>query len=193
MLSTVDDPLLARDTWVNQLFIGHAYEGARLRLDTKINHTLFRQLMSDERRRDLGLSSSDFFFGVINRASYRVHLGGFDLEPRWKSEYRRQSISPFREGERDELRELFGALVEKDLLDQTRFHAGVELLLFRDFERDDQDFDSQSIAIQFSNSSEYLGYRIRALAGVVIERKDFEVGDATTTSTSFVTVYAGLR
>ena len=193
VLSTVDDPLLARDTWVNQFFVGHAYEGARLRLDTKVNHTLFRQLMGDERRRELGLSSSDFFFGVINRASYRVHLGGFDFEPRWKSEYRRQSISPFREGERDELRELFGALVEKDLLDHTRFHAGVEFMLFRDFERDDQDFDSQSIAIQFSNSSEYLGYRIRALTGVVIERKDLDVGDATTTSTSFVTIYAGLR
>ena len=66
-------------------------------------------------------------------------------------------------------------------------------MLFRDFERDDQDFDSQSIAIQFSNSSEYLGYRIRALTGVVIERKDLDVGDATTTSTSFVTIYAGLR
>ena len=42
VLATVEDPLLARDTWVNQFFLGHAYQRKVLRLETKVNYAVFR-------------------------------------------------------------------------------------------------------------------------------------------------------
>ena len=193
VLASVPDPLLARDTWVNQLFLGHAFEARRLRFDTKLNYTLFRQLMSEERRQSYGLDATDFFFGLINRVSYRRQLGRFAIEPRIKSQLRNQTIGLFGEGGRQELTELLGLLAETELLQATKLQTGVELMLFNDMNEDANDFSSQSIALQLSNISEYLGYRMRTLAGFVIERRDLRGGDATTTSTSFVTIYAGLR
>ena len=84
-------------------------------------------------------------------------------------------------------------LAETDLLQQTKLQTGVELMFFNDMNHNENDFYSQSIAFQFSNSSDYLGYNMRTLVGIAIERRDFGGGDATTTSTSFVTIYAGLR
>jgi hypothetical protein len=102
-------------------------------------------------------------------------------------------LSLFGEGNRKELRELVGVLAETDLLQWTKLQTGVELMFFNDMNDDANDFDSQSVAFQFSNSSEYLGYKMRTLVGIAIERRDFGGGDATTTSTTFVTIYAGLR
>ena len=39
----------------------------------------------------------------------------------------------------------------------------------------------------------YLGYRIQALAGFVVERKDFAEAETLTATQSFVTLYAGLQ
>ena len=41
--------------------------------------------------------------------------------------------------------------------------------------------------------SAYLGYRIQALAGFVVERKDFAEAETLTATQSFVTLYAGLQ
>ena len=50
-----------------------------------------------------------------------------------------------------------------------------------------------TVAIQFSNESNYLGYKLRALVGTKIERKQFTGQEARTTNESFVTIYAGLN
>ena len=81
-------------------------------------------------------------------------------------------------------------LVTVPVLRASQLQAGVEYVYFNDVDRDAEDFDSISYALQFSTSSEYLGYRIQTLAGAVIERKDFEGQEATTTTQSFITVYA---
>jgi len=75
----------------------------------------------------------------------------------------------------------------------TRVQAGVEYVLFNDFNQDAEDFNSLSWALQLATESAYLGYRIRALAGFVVERKDFTRIEAVTTTESFVTLYAGLQ
>ena len=80
-LVQLDDPLLARDTWVNQLFVGHSLTGEKLQVMSKLNWVLFRQLMSAEQRRQHDLAPSDFFFGLINKASYRYSWRGVTVEP----------------------------------------------------------------------------------------------------------------
>ena len=192
-LSRVEDPLIARDTWVIQFFFGHSLRHRSLFLMTRMNWVHFDQRMSDERRETLGLEPSDFFFGLINKASYRFDLGPWSLEPRWKSEFRKQSRSLLSLRSSTNLMELFSALIETDLLRATKFQAGIEYALSNDFDDDLNDFDSITGAIQFSNESDYIGYRLRALTGIKVERKDFKGEEARTTNESFVTIYAGLN
>ena len=180
----IADPLLARDAWVHQLFVGHSLTSDALLVMSKLNGVFFAQ-----RQRD----ASDFFFGLINKASYRRTWRGLTLSPRWKSEWRQQSRSLFDQEERTTLMELFSLLLETQLLQATRLQAGVEYALFNDFDRDAEDFDSLSWALQLATESAYLGYRIQALAGFVVERKAFAEAKAETTTETFVTLYAGLQ
>ena len=119
---------------------------------------------------------------MINKASYRRTWRGLTLSPRWKSEWRQQSRSLFDQEERTTLMELFSLLLETQLLQATRLQAGVEYALFNDFDRDAEDFDSLSWALQLATESAYLGYRIQALAGFVVERKAFAEAKAETTT-----------
>ncbi|MDE0332017.1 MAG: hypothetical protein OXL41_09125, partial [Nitrospinae bacterium] len=180
----IADPLLASDAWVHQLFVGHSLASDALLVMSKLNGVFFAQ-----RQRD----ASDFFFGLINKASYRRTWRGLTLSPRWKSEWRQQSRSLFDQEERTTLMELFSLLLETQLLQATRLQAGVEYALFNDFDRDAEDFDSLSWALQLATESAYLGYRIQALAGFVVERKAFAEAKAETTTETFVTLYAGLQ
>ena len=192
-LTKVEDPLLARDTWINQLFVGHNLQSASFKVQTKLNYVRFHQLMSEARRQALELDEQDFFFGVINKASYRYTLGRLSLEPRWKSEFRKQSRSLFALEHSTSLYELFSAVVETRLLRATRLQAGVEYLIFNDFDVDANDFNSITGAVQFTNQSQYLGYSLHALAGLRIERQDFKEREARYTSQTFITIYAGLE
>ena len=192
-LTKVDDPLLARETWVNQLFAGHSLQAASLNFQTKVNWLLFHQLMNKTRRQAFGLDASDFFFGVINKASYSYDLGNIVLEPRWKSEFRKQSRSLFALGSTTSLMELWSVLVETRVLRVTRLQTGVEYVLFNDFDVDENDFNEMTVAFQFTNQSDYLGYRLHALAGLRLSREDFKGQKAQTTSQTFITIYAGLE
>ena len=192
-LTVVDDPMLARDTWLNQLFVGHSLEGGRLRVMNKLNWVRFQQLMDASRRRDYGLPAADYFFGMINKASFRYTWGGVALEPRWKSEFRKQSRSLFGRQDQTALMEQLSVLLETPLLRGSRLQGGVEYATHNDFDRDQEDFDSLSWALQLATDSAYEGYQIQALAGFVVERKDLTGLPVVTTTETFVTVYAGLE
>ena len=192
-LTKVEDPLLARDTWVNQLFVGHNLQVGSLFLMTKMNWLHFNQQMDEARRAEFELDPADFFFGLINKASYRFKLAGWSLEPRWKSEFRKQSRSLISLNSATSLMELFSALVETRVLQVTKLQGGIEYAIFNDFDEDLNDFNAVTVAVQFSNESNYLGYKLRALTGIKIERKDFKGQEARTTNESFVPIYAGLN
>jgi hypothetical protein len=192
-LTKVEDPLLARNTWVNQLFLGHNLQVASFYLMTKVNWLHFNQQMKKAKRQEFGLEPSDFFFGLINKTSYRFRLGAWSLEPRWKSEFRKQSRSLISFNSTTSLMELFSGLVETKMLQVTKLQGGIEYAIFNDFDEDLNDFNAVTGAFQFSNESNYLGYKLRALMGIKIERKDFKGQKARTTNESFVTIYAGLN
>ena len=160
---------------------------------SKLNYVYFRQLMGQAKRQELGLDETDFFLGLINKASYRYQLGQLVLEPRWKSEFRKQSRSLFDAVERTSLMQLFSTLMEVQLLQVTRLQAGVEYVVFNDFDIDADDFNSLTVGLQFANTSAYHGYQVMALAGIALERRDFKEAEPSTTSRSFVTIYAGLE
>ena len=150
-LVKVEDPLLARDTWVNQAFLGHTLQASSLFVMTKVNYALFRQLMSESQQRELELDATDFFFGVINKVSYRYPFGSFIFEPRWKSEFTKQTRTLFTLDERTTLSELGAALIETKILQVTRVQLGLEYLIFNDFDDDMRDFKSLTLALQFTN------------------------------------------
>ena len=192
-LQELEDPLLARDTWINQFFVGYRLKVRGLELVNKVHHVYFRQLMEQSRRLRFGLDKSDFFFGLINKASYRYRLGRLTLEPRWKSEYLDQSRNLFDVRDQKTLTELFSGLVEMRLMHASSLQMGIEYLISTDFHGRERDFTALSGGVQFANESSYLGYVLKTLTGFVIERTDPKERDPTTAVQSFITVYAGME
>ena len=191
-LTAVKDQLLARDTWINQIFLGHNFKNSNLQLKTKVNWMSFRQLMSDTQRQRLSLDKTDFFFGIINKVNYRHQFGRLWVEPRLKSEFIKQSRDLFSAQNRTSLMELFSLLVGTNALKVTRLQAGLEYLIFNDFNQDLNDFKALTGGIQFNNESAYQGYRLQTVVGLVLERKDFKEAKSRTETMSFIAIYAGL-
>ena len=192
-LTQVEDPLLARDTFVSQSFFGHRLQWGSIALTSKVNYVLFKQLMGAEARARYNLPEEDFFFGAISKLSYRRHLGNLVFEPRWKSEFRKQSRGLFEFDKQTSLLELVSALIEIPVMRVTQLQAGVEYVYYNDFEEDLNDYNSLVGAIQFSNESDYLGYRLRSLVGLSLQSKSFSGQKSQLTSQSFITIFAGLN
>ena len=152
-LTQVEDPMLARDTWVNHFFAGHKVHIGRTKLETRVNYTLFHQLMDERTRKELELRKSDFFFGAINKIRYRRQIGALTVEPRWKSEFLKQTRGLFGEERREQLRELFSVIVEMDFLTDSTLQGGLEYLWNEDFAEDANDFRSVSLGLQLTNRS----------------------------------------
>jgi hypothetical protein len=102
------------------------------------------------------------------------------------------------------------------MLQKTVVQAGVEQLWFRDLVRDEEDMvangvttetgdlNSINVAVQFSNSSAYMGYQLTTQIGLRYGRTRNELvrevdsgfkkgGETSNTTTSFITVYAGIQ
>jgi hypothetical protein len=199
-LKTIEDPMLARDTWINQLFIGHSINTGPWLVVNKINHVLYDQRMSGERLEELGLSGTDYFFGLVDKVSRRQRVGSFLLEPRWKSEYVKQTRGLFKSGKQSRLAETLALLVETEVLTRSKIQTGVEYVYQNnldddnvDLEENQQDFKALTLALQFTTVSDYLGYRLRSLVGASVEQRDFKERPSRTTNQFFVTIYAGLE
>ena len=189
----LEDPLIARDTWINSLWIGHDYEVRGLLTTNYIKYDLYHQRLDKNSRALLALRKRDFFFGLINKISYRFDFGQLWIEPRWKSEYRRQSIDLTSTEKRTELAEIGGFIFGFPLLTHTTLQGGVELTFFNDIDRDSDDFSGQVWALQLSNLSDYLGYKLTTHAGMKINRRNPNNEDSVTITQSFISIYAGLE
>ena len=185
-LQKVIDPLLAQDTWINTTWLGHIYNRGRLEAYNYLNLELFHQ------RDDQAVRGTDALFGLINKFSYRYDLGKFELEPRFKSEFRRQTIGLFSADKERVLTEILGVMIGFPLLNSTRIQAGLEYSLANDMERDDNDFKGVAGALQLSNVSSYLGYEVSAQVGLKVDWRDFRGREAETLTQGFITMYAGL-
>ena len=191
-VTPLEDPLLARDTWIHRSFLGHHLEAGGLLLRTKLSYLRYAQRLEREERLRHGLGESDHFFGLVNKAAYRYRLGPLELVPRWKSEYVNQSRSLFSDTQRKTLTQLLSGLVMVPLLRATTLQGGVEYLLSRDLDGRADDFTGVSTGLQLSSSSAYQGYEVWFITGFVVERTAPRDEKAFTRVQSFITVYAGL-
>jgi hypothetical protein len=190
----ISDPLIARDTWVNRSFAGHHWQHGAFFVKSKLSYFRFAQRLDEEERLRHGLDKSDFFFGLINKASYRYRLGPLELVPRWKSEYINQSRGLFGDDERTVLTELFSGLVIVPLLSATTLQGGIEYFVSQDLDggRAD-DFTTRSAGLQVTSSSALQGYVMWFVAGAATERTDPRGKDAFNQVQTFITIYAGLE
>ncbi|NKB70915.1 MAG: hypothetical protein GKR89_27915 [Candidatus Latescibacteria bacterium] len=189
----IEDPLIARDTWINSLWLGHDFNRGGLRTANYLKYDLYHQRLDRQERVPLGLRKRDFFFGLINKLSYRMDLGSdIWLEPRWKSQYRQQSIDLVSTDRREELTQLGGILAGFSLLSHTTLQTGLEVTFFNDLKNNSRDFTGIVGSAQFTNMSAYQGYNVITQMGVLIDRRDPKGQKAETVTRSFITVFAGL-
>lgn len=189
----IEDPLIARDTIINSLWLGHDYKIGGLSTENFLKYDFFHQRLDKDARAPLGLRKRDFFFGVINKMSYRFDVGRLWIEPRWKSEYRKQSIDLVSQEKRTQLAEIGGFLLGFSMLQHTTLQAGLELTFVNDFNRDINDFNSIVWATQFTNISDYLGYKLTTQMGIKIDRRNPRGAESETITESFIAVFAGLE
>ena len=80
-----------------------------------------------------------------------------------------------------------------DVLHSTQLQVGSEFLFEKDFGDEQGDFHSQSIALQATNWSSYLGYVITMQSGILLERRNPEGEESFTNTRAFISVFAGLE
>jgi len=189
----VEDPLLARNTLITSTWFGHDHTGGKFQLSNHVKFELYHQRDDAEKREAYGLQhANDYFFGMVDKASYRCLLGQIWLEPRWKSEFRRQSRGLLSQEKESVLTEILGFLFGFPVLNRTAGLAGVEYTFSNDFREDEGDFSGLAVAVQFTNVCEYLGYELTTQAGMKVDRRDFKKQKAEITTQGFITMYAGL-
>ncbi len=217
----VRDILAAQDTWINTAYAQFDYQGIEgLNVVNKLKWERFQQNAEDPRD-SIGrpLESTASFLGLINKVDYMYGLGRFDLQPRCKSEFLRQTPFVADEERREEWALTVQLIARLPVMRRTVIESGVERLWFRDrvqdeaalraagFLQDTGDWRSTHIALQLSTTSDYQGYRLTTQAGVrfgrilserVIEDSDrpgvFTTDDkGKNETTTFITVFAGLE
>jgi hypothetical protein len=189
----IEDPLIARDDWVNTFWLGHDYQYRGLLTTNYLKYEAYRQRLDSQERTVLGLRKQYYFFGLINKASYRFSLWNVWIEPRWKSEYRKQTVDLTSRTKRAEVAELGGFLFGFPVLRHSTLQAGVELTFFNDLERNINDFNGTVGAFQFTNVSDFQGYKLTTQMGVEIDRRNPKGRETETITRSFIAVYAGLH
>lgn len=196
-LQRIIDPLPARDTWVNTTSLRLDYRGIPgLNLTNKVKVETYQQ-----RDDQTGLRDRSSFIGVINKADYALQWGRFQVEPRWKSEFIRQRPFLRSEAAKLELTETAFLITRFHLLWRTAIEMGLELSRFEQF-REKQgkplarglvpDTNSRVLAIQMSNSSDYMGYKLNMRTGFRHQRLSYKREPDSTTSAVYLTIYAGL-
>jgi hypothetical protein len=153
------------------------------------------------------------FLGLINKAEWSLPLGLATLQPRWKSEYRRDRPFDRRRPLAESLEQTFIVLWTQPLLaERTRvsYHAhygrqlfdtqlqvGAELgrfwMLEGQREEIDQDFWSWVMAAQLTNRVAYQGYQLVTRAGLQWRQRRFARAEDQRDTMFFMTMHAGLR
>ncbi len=153
---------------------------------------------------------------MINKIDYTQDVGRVTLQPKFKSEYLRRVPFLQQEDKRREWTGAFMLIARCPILQKTVLQAGLEQLWLRDLVRDEEDMvangvtletgdlSSTNIAVQLSNSSDYMGYLLTTQVGLRYGRTSREIvqevengfakgSETSNSTTSFITVYAGIQ
>jgi len=212
-MQEVRDPLPARNTWKNTLYADLEQRlgpGIRLQHRGKWDWVRQRDTAAAVRWREGRRTSG--FAGMINKAEWSIPVGLGTVEPRWKSEYRRDRPFSARLPTAGSLEETFFLLWTQPLLAEkvgisyfprygrqlfdTEIQMGLEAswfwLLEGEREEIDQDFRSWTAVAQLTNRTAFQGYNLVAQVGLQFNRRHFARRPSQSASLVFMTVNAGL-
>ena len=152
------------------------------------------------------------FFGVINKAEWSLPIGLSVLEPRWKSEYRKDRPFTTRLDEAESLEQTLFFLWSQPLfaeaagvayfprygrqLFDSEFQLGIERSWFWmiDGAREEigEDFRSWTVLAQLTNRVAYQGYQLVTRVGAQVSQKDLKLNPNENASLLFISMNAGL-
>ena len=194
MQRRVSDPMRARNTWINTLWIGLERTGiSGIGMTHKLKYEFYRQMDSDELLAARGQPRFDRFLGIVNGVDYTFSKGRFGMSPRLKSEFRHQSFDLLTREKRKEWSGTASLLVTFPLLGRAGVQAGLEAMRFNDMLDDSQDFTGVVSAAQLSITTSFEGYLLITQIGVSFDRKTPRDGGTEVGGRSFVTIFAGLE
>jgi len=213
-MRAVVDRLPARNTWKNVLY---ADLDQRLGMGVHLLHRCKWEYLAQRDSRELlqereGRRRSGFL-GVINKAEWTIPVGLGTVEPRWKSEFRRDRPYSARRPRATSVEQTFFLLWYQPLLSErtsvsyfarygrqlfdTELQVGLEVgrfwMIEGEREEIDQDFSSRTVVVQLVNQVGYQGYRLVTRAGLEWSRRDFPRDEDLRSSMLFVTINAGLQ
>ena len=214
----VADLLPAPDTWINTAWLGIDYTAIpRLKVVNKLKYEFFNQAKDARDIEGERLNGTTNFFGLINKVEYDLSIGNVDLQPKLKSEFLRQDAFVEGDDDRKQWTGLAILLAQLPVLSRSVVTGGVELAQFADRETDEDAMVTEGItgetgdqrsaifALQLTNNSQYLGYRLTTQIGLRVGRifdesvEQTEPGEfrkksqGSTETTSFMIIYAGVE
>jgi hypothetical protein len=198
----IADPLSATDTWINTLYADWDYQSPqRWRTFHRFKWELWRQ-----RQTSIDGRPTSGLFGFIDKAEYRHHWGRLTISHKIKSEFLREVPFTRTLAKRRSWDGLLFLQVGLPLLSRTKLELGLEQRFFHDLTGDEDqlaarqltgDFRGTVLALQLTNPSEYLGYRLLTQVGMRYDRRSLEVVDRDrerrTSGQFFVSLFAGLN
>ena len=193
-LQRLEDPLAASDAWINSTFFGLDYTGKPdFKFVNKLKYEIWHQ-----RQRQADFRRNHQFFGLINKAEYRRQLSRFSVVPKIKNELRLEAPLFKKDPTRKENTLILFLISRMGLLAKSEIQAGLEYTIFSQIEDPappglQEDFREAVLAVQYSNSGDYLGYRLITQLGVRGSRLSRRGEDTFTGMTLFVTTYAALE
>ena len=214
----VADILPAQDTWINSLWLGFEFRGIEnVNIINKFKFDIYNQNQKEPRSLDgRRLRSDSNFLGIINKIDYTFDLGPVSLQPKFKSEYLRRTPFLVEQDKRKEWTGAFMLLGRIPVLQHTVIQAGLEQLWLKDLVLDEDamvdngitketgDLSALNVAVQLSNTSGYMGYRLTTQVGLRWGQTKAELiregsngfkkaNENSNSTTSFITVYAGIE
>ena len=207
------DFLPGRNAWKNSLYLDLDQRlGAQMRLLHRFKWDWVEQQdPADEVRLREGRKTSGFL-GAINKAEWSIPVGLGVLEPRFKSEFRRERPFSTRLLESTSLEETFFLIWTQPLFAEsvgvsyfprygrqifnTELQMGLEVgrlwLLEGKREEVDADFFGWTAVAQLTNRTAYQGYQLVTTTGVQFQQRRFAGRAPQEASLVFMTLYAGL-
>ena len=213
-MQDLPDVLPARNTWKNTLYLDLDQRlGDGLRLQHRFKWDLLRQRQNRETLRLREGRRTSGFIGLIDKVEWSIPIGLAILEPRLKSEFRRDRPFSTRRPTATSLEETAILMwIQPILAEQTSVNyyprygrqifstalqTGIEFTRFwmlqGSREEIDQDFRDWTFIAQLTNRVAYTGYQLVFRAGARWNRRHFAEGQNQRSTSLFMSVHAGLE
>ena len=212
MLDRVD-VLPGLNAWKNSLYFDFEHRlGSQVRLMHRFKWDWVDQRDEEAEVRSREGRKTSGFLGAINKVEWSIPVGLGVLEPRFKSEFRKQRPFSTRLPAATSIEETFFLMWTQPLfaesvgvsyyprygrqLFNTELQAGVEAgqlwLLEGMREQVDADFFTWTAVVQLLNRTAYQGYQLVTTTGVQYQQRRFDGRPSLESSLVFMTLYAGL-